>query len=304
MFTYTASALGLCSSEFTSLLQYYSRLSGTKAREVKEARASGDSSRSLCSQGSPLLRSNSSSGSSSSKLPSQAGRQQCRHRRGREQLHASLGPVGGSRSPVGAAVDHIWSATAPTGVSLSFVDATSAHTRHGANVCSLCLSGDDSGEATLEEAEEKFGGVEEVPGFVNAVRAQAEVIMTAAVLQGDHTAHSAWSRLSHRLTHTPTHIAPILPGWNRLYVAKSLHLRPCHLLYEQNGTAKLVFACDYRDSNGLAQLKDSNRLRAYVPAQSHCLVTDLTDAQPQLQMDSTGQTEPTALVADRGRIVH
>ena len=30
------------------------------------------------------------------------------------------------------------------------VDATSAHTRHGANVCSLCLSGDDSGEATLE----------------------------------------------------------------------------------------------------------------------------------------------------------
>ena len=49
------------------------------------------------------------------------------------------------------------------------IDATSAHTRHGANVCSLCLSGDDSGEATLEEVEEKFGGVEEVRGFVNAV---------------------------------------------------------------------------------------------------------------------------------------
>ena len=46
------------------------------------------------------------------------------------------------------------------------VDATSAHTRHGANVCSLCLAGDDSGEATLEEVEEKFGGLEEVRGFV------------------------------------------------------------------------------------------------------------------------------------------
>ena len=44
-----------------------------------------------------------------------------------------------------------------------------------------CLSGDDSGEATLEEVEEKFGGVEEVRGFVNAVRAQSEVIMIAVV---------------------------------------------------------------------------------------------------------------------------
>ena len=79
------------------------------------------------------------------------------------------------------------------------VDATSAHTRHGANVCSLCLSGDDSGEATLEEVEEKFGGLEEVRGFVNAVRAQSEAIMTAAVQQGAHTAHPAWSRLSDSL---------------------------------------------------------------------------------------------------------
>ena len=80
------------------------------------------------------------------------------------------------------------------------VDATSAHTRHGANVCSLCLSGDDSGEATLEEAGEKFGGLEEVRGIVNAVRAQAKDIMIAAVQQGGHTAHSA-------LSHTDTHCA-------------------------------------------------------------------------------------------------
>ena len=180
------------------------------------------------------------------------------------------------------------------------VDATSAHTRHGAHVCSLCLSGDDSGEATLEEVEEKFGGVEEVRGFVNAVRAQSEVIMTAAVQQGDHAAHPAWSHLAHRLAHTPTQIAPVLPDWNRLYVAKSLHLRPCHLLYEQNGTARLMFACDYRDNNGLGQLKDSNRLRVYVLGLSHCLVRDLTDAQQlQIQLDNTAtcklQTEPTAL---------
>ena len=103
--------------------------------------------------------------------------------------------------------------------------------------------------------------------------------MTAAVQQGDHTAHSAWSRLSHRLTLTPTQIAPVLPDRNRLYVANSLHMRPCHLLYEQNGTTILMFACDYRDSNGLGQLKGSNILRAYVPALSHCLVIDLTDAQ-------------------------
>ena len=32
--------------------------------------------------------------------------------------------------------------------------------------------------------EEKFGGLEEVRGFVNAVRAQSEAIMTAAVQQG------------------------------------------------------------------------------------------------------------------------
>ena len=60
-------------------------------------------------------------------------------------------------------------------------DATSAHTRHDANVCSLCLSGGDFGEATLEEVEEKFGGLEEARGFVEAVRAQSEVIMIAAV---------------------------------------------------------------------------------------------------------------------------
>ena len=82
------------------------------------------------------------------------------------------------------------------------VDATSGHTRHGANVCNLCLSGDDSGGATLEEVEEKFGGLEEVRGFVNAVRAQSETIMTAAVQQGSHTAHPAWSRPSASLTHT------------------------------------------------------------------------------------------------------
>ena len=94
-------------------------------------------------------------------------------------------------------------------------NATSAHTRHGANVCSLCLSRDDSGEATLEEVEEKFGGLEEVRSFVNAVRAQSEVIMTAAVQQGGRTAQST---LSDRLTDTPTHTAPTLPEWNRLYV--------------------------------------------------------------------------------------
>ena len=119
--------------------------------------------------------------------------------------------------------------------------------------------------------------------------------MTAAVQQGSHTAHPAWSLLSDRLTHTPTHTVPTLPEWNRLYVAKSLHLRTCCLLYEQHGTARLMFACDYRDSNGLGQLKDSNRLRAYVPELSHCVVTDLTNAQQlQLLLDSTGQTEPTA----------
>ena len=83
------------------------------------------------------------------------------------------------------------------------VDATRADTRHGANVCSLALSGDDSGEATLEEVEEKFGSLEEVRGFVNAVRAQSEEIMTAAVQQGTHaahpTAHPAWSRISDSL---------------------------------------------------------------------------------------------------------
>ena len=84
------------------------------------------------------------------------------------------------------------------------VDATSAHTRLGANVCSLCLSGDDSGEATLEEVEEQFGGLDEVRGFVNAVRAQSEAIMVAAVRQGAHTAtaHPAWPRPSDSLTHS------------------------------------------------------------------------------------------------------
>ena len=47
-------------------------------------------------------------------------------------------------------------------LSKDVVDATNAHTRHGANVRSLYLSRDDSGEATLEEVEEKIGGVEEV----------------------------------------------------------------------------------------------------------------------------------------------
>ena len=195
------------------------------------------------------------------------------------------------------------------------------------------------------KVEEKFSGVEEVRGFVNAVRAQSETIMTAAVQQGTHTAHptahptahSTWSRISNSLrsrvenrgpcvmvdsvpsgivvavnppqgsirisnslTHSPSQTALVLPEWNRLYVANSLHLRPCHLLYEQHGTARLMFACDYRDSNSLGQLKDSNRLRAYVPALSHCVVTDLTDAQQlQIQLDSTAtcklQTEPTAL---------
>ena len=158
------------------------------------------------------------------------------------------------------------------------VDATIAHTRHGANVCSLALSGDDSGEATLEEVEEKFGGIEEVRGFVNAVRAQSEAIMTAAVQQGTYaahpTAHPAWSRISDSLTCPLIQTAHALPEWNRLYVANSLHLRPCRLLYEQHGTARLMFACDYRDSNSLGQLKDSNRLRAYVPDLSHCIITD------------------------------
>ena len=241
------------------------------------------------------------------RLLRQAGRQLCQHRRGREQLQVSLGPVGGSRSPVGAAVDHIWSATALTRVQLTLPERT---LRHGANVCSLCLSGDDSGEATLEEVEEKFGSLEEVRGFVNAVRAQSEVIMTAAVQQGTHaahpTAHPAWSLLSDSLTRPLTQTAHALPEWNRLYVANSLHLRPCHLLYEQHGTARLMFACDYRDSNSLGQLKDSNRLRAYVPDLSHCMTTDLTDAQQlQLQLqcsstaqpDATEQTEPTAPTA-------
>ena len=56
-----------------------------------------------------------------------------------------------------------------------------------------------------------------------------------------------------------------------------------------------MFACDYRGSNSLGQLKDNNRLRAYVRELSHCIVTDLTDAQQlQLLLDSTEQTEPTA----------
>ena len=75
--------------------------------------------------------------------------------------------------------------------------------------------------------------------------------MTAAVQQGSHTAHPAWSLLSDRLTDTPTHIVLTLPEWNRLYVAKSLHLRPYCLLYGQHGTARLMFACDYRDSSSL-----------------------------------------------------
>ena len=48
------------------------------------------------------------------------------------------------------------------------IDATRADTRHGAHVCSLALSGDDSGEAMLEEVEEKFGGLEEVRGTAPA----------------------------------------------------------------------------------------------------------------------------------------
>ena len=135
---------------------------------------------------------------------------------------------------------------------------------------------------------------------MNAVRAQSEVIMTASVQQGSHTAHPAWSPLSDRLIDTPTHTVPTLPEWNRLYVAKSLHLRPCCLLYEQRGTVRLVFACGYRDSNSLGQLKDNNILRAYVPELSHCMVTDLTDAQQlQIQLDSTEQTEPTSPTAQQ-----
>ena len=70
------------------------------------------------------------------------------------------------------------------------VDATSAATRQGANVCSLCLAGDDSGEVALEELEERVGGLAEVRGFVNAVQVQTE-IMIGAVQQGPHTTHSA-----------------------------------------------------------------------------------------------------------------
>ena len=55
-------------------------------------------------------------------------------------------------------------------------------------MCSLCLSGDDSGEATLEAVEEKFGGVEEVRGFVNAVRAQSEAIMSVSTVCSKVTA--------------------------------------------------------------------------------------------------------------------
>ena len=79
-----------------------------------------------------------------------------------------------------------------------------------------------------------------------------------------------------------------------VYIAKTLQLRSCCLLYEQHDTARLMFACDSRDSNSLGQLKDSSKLRAYVPELSHCVVSDLTDAQQiQLQLDSTGQTGPT-----------
>ena len=97
-----------------------SKLSEARARGGREERASGDSS-SHCSRSSLSSSSghSSHSGSSSSRLLSQAGRQPCQHRRGREPLQASLGPAGGSRSPAGAAVDHIWSATALTRVQLT-----------------------------------------------------------------------------------------------------------------------------------------------------------------------------------------
>ena len=65
------------------------------------------------------------------------GRQPCLHRRGREQPQASLGPVGGSCSPVGAAVDHIWRATAPTRVSLTLLALTPGTVRTCA--VSVCL---------------------------------------------------------------------------------------------------------------------------------------------------------------------
>ena len=136
--------------------------------------------------------------------------------------------------------------------------------------------------------------MKEVRGFGNAVRAQSEAIVTEVVQQGTHNAHPAWSRISHSLTHSSTQIAPVLPGWNRLYVAKSLHLRPCHLLYEQHSTTRLMFDCDYKDSNNLGQLNDSARLRAYVPELSHCTLTDLTDVQYlQLQIDSTARFDNT-----------
>ena len=280
------------------------RLSGARAREAKEARASGGSSSSHCSRGSSSNAAAAAAVVTAAAVAAAAAGSSVRlagNSASTAEAGSSCRPVLGQWEEAARLLGLRWTTLERNCPNKGTVDATRADTRHGANVCSLCLSGDDSGEATLEEVEEKFGGLEEVRGFVNAVRAQSEAIMTAAVQQGTHTAHplhTLWSRISDSLTHPPIQTAPVLPEWNRLYVANSLHLRPCHLLYEQHGTARLMFACDYRDSNSLGQLKDSNRLRAYVPALSHCVVTDLTDAQQlQLQLDSTGQTEPTAPTA-------
>ena len=166
------------------------------------------------------------------------------------------------------------------------VDASIAATRYGADVCNLALSGDDSGDATLEEVEARFGSLEEVRGFVNAVRIQSEEILVGAVQQGSlpsHPAHTDWSHITHSLTHSEPLTAP---EWNRLYIANSLNLRPCTLLYETaDGTARLMFRCDYSNSNGLGQLKDSDRLLQYVPELVDCHLTDdLTEIQrTQLQ---------------------
>ena len=52
-----------------------------------------------------------------------------------------------------------------------------------------------------------------------------------------------------------------------------------------------MFACDYNDSNSLGQLKDSHRLRAYIPELSHRIMTDLIDAQ-QLQIQPANCDSP------------
>ena len=101
------------------------------------------------------------------------------------------------------------------------VDATSAATRQNAHVCSLALAGDDSGETTLEELEERFGGLDEVRGFVNAVREQSEQIMVGAGLHTSHTlvsAHSCGRTGLHTCGSTGLHIPHLTPrsAWSRI----------------------------------------------------------------------------------------